>query len=108
MEKKGLGKRINEVRKDRGLIAEKLSEMCNINAAYLRQIECGVKIPSLPVFIDLCNALRVSPDYLLQDELTENEISQIREIELLWKETSPDRQELVLAMIKAALEYRGQ
>ena len=31
MERKGLGKRINEVRKDRGFTADKLSELCNIN-----------------------------------------------------------------------------
>ena len=106
MEKNGLGKRINAVRKDRGLTADRLSEMCNINAAYLRQIESGVKMPSLPVFIDICKALRISPDYLLQDELTENEISAIQEIESLWKEVSPSRQELALAMIKAALNHK--
>ena len=81
MERKGLGKRINEVRKDRGFTADKLSELCNINATYLRQIEGGVKMPSLPVFIDICNSLRISPDYLLQDELEENEISKIKELE---------------------------
>lgn len=46
MEEKGFGKRINQVRKDRGLTAEKLSEACGINAVYLRQIEGGIKIPS--------------------------------------------------------------
>ena len=51
MEQSKLGKRINEVRKDRCLTAEKLSELCNINATYLRQIEGGSKMPSLPVTI---------------------------------------------------------
>ena len=110
MEKNGLGKRINAVRKDRGLTADRLSEMCNINATYLRQIEGGVKMPSqmpsLPVFIDICKALKISPDYLLQDELEENEISTIREIEALWKDTSPSKQALALAMIKAVLEHK--
>ena len=55
MEQSKLGKRINEVRKARGLTADKLSELCNINATYLRQIEGGAKMPSLPVFIDICN-----------------------------------------------------
>lgn len=105
MGRTGLGKRINEVRKDRNVTADKLSELCNINATYLRQIEGGVKIPSLPVFIDLCNALRISPDYLLQDELGENEISKIKELEALWEDTSPSKQELALAMIKAVLEH---
>lgn len=103
-----LGKRINSVRKDRGLTSDKLSELCNINATYLRQIEGGTKMPSLPVFIDICKALRISPDYLLQDELTENEISTIREVEKLWKDASPQKQELVLTMIKAVLEHTEQ
>ena len=85
MEQSKLGKRINEVRKSRGLTADKLSELCNINATYLRQIEGGAKMPSLPVFIDICKALHISPDYLLQDELSENEISKIHEIEMLWE-----------------------
>ena len=106
MEKNGLGKRINAVRKDRGLTADRLSEMCNINATYLRQIEGGVKMPSLSVFTDICKALKISPDYLLQDELEENEISTIRVIEALWKDTSLSKQELAFAMIKAVLEYK--
>ena len=106
MEKNGLGRRINEVRKDKGLTADRLSEMCNINATYLRQIEGGVKMPSLPVLIDICNALKISPDYLLQDELEENEVSTIREIEALWKDTSPSKQELAYAMIKVVLEHK--
>lgn len=105
MEKKGLGKRINSTRKDRNLTADRLSELCNINATYLRQIEGGVKMPSLPVFIDICNALKISPDYLLQDELGENEISKINKLEDLWKDVSPSKQELALAMIKAVLEH---
>ena len=105
MEKNGLGKRINAVRKDQGFTADRLSELCHINATYLRQIEGGAKMPSLPVFIDICRALKISPDYLLQDESGGNEITTIREIETLWKEVSPGKQALALAMIKAVLEY---
>ena len=84
MEQNTLGKRINEVRKSRGLTADRLSEWCNINASYLRQIEGGAKIPSLPVFIDICKALHVSSDYLLQDELDATELSKIHEIGMMW------------------------
>ena len=104
MENKGLGKRINEVRKNRGFTSDRLSEKCSINATYLRQIEGGTKMPSLPVFIDICNALQISSDYLLQDELNKNEISTIQEIEALWKHASPSTQNLVSEMIKVVLE----
>lgn len=53
MDKKLFGTRINKARKDRGLTAEKLAEACNINSTYLRQIEGGKKLPSLPVFATL-------------------------------------------------------
>lgn len=101
----GLGKNINTVRKERGMTAEKLSELCNINATYLRQIEGGLKVPSLPVFIAICNALKISPDYLLKEELTGNEISKIKELESLWENASPSRQEIAAVMIRAVLEY---
>ena len=104
MEEKGLGKRINMARKDRGFTADKLSELCNINATYLRQIEGGSKTPSLPIFIAICNALKISPDYLLQDVLVENEISRIRELTELWESTSPKEQEIATTMIRAVLE----
>lgn len=51
MDKKLLGKRINTARKERGWASERLSEACNINATYLRQIEAGTKVPSLQVFV---------------------------------------------------------
>ncbi len=108
MERKGLGKRINEARKDRGFTADKLSELCNINATYLRQIEGGVKMPSLSVFIDICNALKISPDYLLQDDLKENEISKIKELTQLWENATPSQQAIASTMIQAVLEHLSE
>ena len=75
MDKKLLGKRINTARKERGWTSERLSEACNINATYLRQIEAGTKVPSLQVFVLLCEALRVSPTYLLAEVLPSMEFS---------------------------------
>lgn len=103
MEKLGLGKRINEIRKDRHFTAEQLSELCNINATYLRQIESGLKIPSLSVFISLCNALHISPDYLLQDCLEHNEITDIASLSELWHQASPSQQEIAVKMLSAFL-----
>ena len=74
MDKKLLGRQINRARKDRGLTSEKLSEACNVNATYLRQIESGARTPSLPMFVSLCRELKVSPSYLLVDVLPDTEI----------------------------------
>ncbi len=106
METKGLGKRINMVRKDRGFTADRLSELCSINATYLRQIEGGIKVPSLPVFINICNALKISPDYLLRDSLTDNDVIKIRKLTELWESAPPGQQEIAAAMIQAVLERK--
>lgn len=98
-----LGKRINALRKDKKITAEQLSERCNINASYLRQIECGNKTPSLPIFISLCNELGVSADYLLQEALIKHEKLQIEELSALWNETPPSCRAMVIVMLKAAV-----
>ena len=74
MDKKLLRKRLNTARKERGWTSERLSEACNINATYLRQIESGAKVPSLQVFVLLCEALKVSPTYLLAEVLPSMEL----------------------------------
>ena len=104
MDKKLLGRKINMARKERGTTGEKLSEACSINATYLRQIESGAKMPSLPVFISLCQELRVSPSYLLADILPDPEIQAIDEIRELWKTATPRQLKLISAMIRSALE----
>ena len=102
LDKKFLGRRINAARKDKGLTADQLSERCAINATYLRQIEGGGKMPSLPVFIALCNALQVSPTYLLSDALTQGDCDDFDAIAQVWKNATPAQIEMVRAMVKAA------
>lgn len=103
MDKKLLGKRINTARKDRKLTGEKLAEACNINATFLRQIEAGTKIPSLPVFVTICRELRASPSYLLADTLA---VSDARDIDILFdlmNKATPTQIRMITAMIQAAL-----
>lgn len=104
MEKKLLGRKINTARKDKGMTGEKLSEACNINATYLRQIESGAKMPSLPVFISICKELKVSPSYLLSDILNDAEISEMDELQKLWMNATPKQIKMVSSMIRSALE----
>ena len=104
MEKKLLGRKINTARKDKGMTGEKLSEACNINATYLRQIESGAKMPSLPVFISICRELRVSPSYLLADILDDSEIGEMDELQKLWMNATPKQIKMVSSMIRSALE----
>ena len=68
-------------------------------------------IPSVSYFsmeYGLCNALKISPDYLLRDSLTDNDISKIRELTELWESTPPSQQEIATAMIQAVLERKKE
>lgn len=73
MEKFALGNRIRDARKARGLTSEELAELCGIGAVHIRKIEAGTKLPSMPLFVKLCNALKVSSKFLLQDSV-ENDV----------------------------------
>ena len=59
------GKRIRKRRKEMKLRQTELAKAAGISNHYLCNIERGKSIPSLEVFVEICNALRVTPDYLL-------------------------------------------
>ena len=66
-----LGKRIRDYRKRLHMTQEQLSEAANISLSFLGHIERGSRKASLETLVALCNALNISPQYLLQDSLNE-------------------------------------
>lgn len=66
------GERIKTVRKDKKLTQEKLADLCDTSEAVIRSYEKSRRVPNLKMLIRLCNALNVSPNYLLQDEIAFN------------------------------------
>lgn len=66
MDNKRFGKKIREKRKEHGLTSQQLADLCHINDGYIRQLESGRKIPSMPLLISLCDILKTSPNYLLE------------------------------------------
>jgi len=103
MDKKIFGKRLNLALKDKGITSERLSELCNLNATYVRQIEAGIKTPSLPVFVAICKELKVSPSYLLIGEFDDS-VHEIDALLELCANASPSQVRMITAMIKGALD----
>jgi transcriptional regulator with XRE-family HTH domain len=66
------GNRLRTARKDRGLTLEQLAAVCNTSETVLRNYEKARKSPNVEMLLRVCEALKVSPDYLLQDELSFN------------------------------------
>ncbi len=70
MEKKEFGSRLRETRTQKGYTLQSLAQKIGTSAVYLGEIERGIKMPSLNSFIKIVEALDVSADYLLRNELS--------------------------------------
>ena len=69
LERAALGKRIRESRIKQGYTQQNLADRAEIGVVYLSEIERGIKMPSLNIFIKIIDTLGVSADYVLRDEL---------------------------------------
>ena len=64
-----VGGRIRNARLDAGLSQSELAERCSLSVSLLGHIERGSRKMSLETLVAVCEALNLSADYLLQDEL---------------------------------------
>lgn len=71
-----LGQRIAKRRAQSGLRQNTLADLIGISNNYLSSIERGKEKPSLEVIINICNALQVTPDYLLMGNMHSNNVPQ--------------------------------
>ena len=84
------------------MTSEQLAELCGIDNTHIRHIESGSRSPSLGLLIRLCNALKVSPYYFLQDciELDEDKDSRAEELMKVFPEISLQKAYAVEDIIK--------
>lgn len=99
-----LGRNVYKARRDRGLSSDKLSELCSVTPSYLRQVEAGSKTPSLPLFVELCNQLNVSPGYLMNGVVNDTVDQSIEEIAALYRKATPSQLKLIAVILKAVCE----
>lgn len=62
---KNIGQRIQNKRKALKIKQSVLAEKINISNNHLSAIENGRQIPSLSTFVNICENLQVTPDYIL-------------------------------------------
>jgi len=70
-----MGKRIAKRRKDLNIKQNVLAETLDISNNHLSCIENGREKVSLPLFIRICEALNVTPDFLLLGNMHSNNVS---------------------------------
>lgn len=71
-----IGSRIQQRRKELGLKQCTLAEQLNLSSNHLSSIETGREKPSLETLLRICDALHVTPDYLLIGNMHTDDISQ--------------------------------
>ena len=105
MDRRAFGQRIKKIRNEQKITAEKLSGLCEVNAVFIRQIETGRKLPSLQVFIKICNALHTSPAYFLSEELKFEEENGLEILLSQKKELTPKQLQIVDQVVSVVVEY---
>ena len=71
-----MGKRIKLRRNELKIKQAELAETLGISNNHMSSIETGKERPSMEVFINICEELKVTPDYLLLGTMHANDIPQ--------------------------------
>ena len=103
-----LGKRIKIHRKRRGISQMKFSEMIDKSPTFVSYIENGNKNMSLDTFVDVVNALGLTPNDLLKDSIHTATFSNIPAFLEDIGECSEEEKRLILEVIQAVRQLFPQ
>lgn len=103
---RSLGKRINHLRKSKGMTSEQLSVQCGVNAVHIRRIESGGSLPSFSLFLRICNVLGTSSDYLL-GELLDNPIipDNVEQLGKQLKHLTPSQVDMINDILEVMIRH---
>lgn len=105
MDKLAMGDRIKEVRKKQKLTQEQLAERLDVSVEFIGQIERGLKLPSMQVFIKLIEVLNVSADYLLRDSVSTGQLLGDNAIGRKVEKLQPKQRIALEALIDTYIKY---
>ncbi len=100
LEKKLIGIRIMQKRKEKGLSQEELAETIGFSKNHLSSIERGKYIPTTKFICKICNELGETPDYYLIGKISED----CNEVMTLIKSLPTDQQKTLSKLLKFYIE----
>ena len=110
---KGMAQRIQLLRKKKGLTLEQVADVVGVGKSTVRKWETGmIANMKRDKIADLAKALGTTPAYLMgwdekKDSPTELQLSEGEKMLIdLFRQVPEDKQQLVLQMIRAALETK--
>ena len=96
-----IGKNIREVRKENGLSQAMLSELVEKSPSYISYIETDAKSMSLDTFVMIANALGVTADRLLMEQLDEKNDITSSQVAALLADCSAFEDGVIIDTVKA-------
>lgn len=93
-----VGKRIKEVRKQKGMSQDELAERADLSSQYISQIETGRKKGSLPTYNKLAKALGVSIDELTGSISESSRV--LSDVDLILQDCSKEERELLVEVLR--------
>ena len=96
-----IGRNIQKRRKEKGISQSTLSAMIDKSPGYISYIERGIKKMSLETFVSIANALEVSTDYLLNQQLSIAPEIANKEVQELFSNCTNYETYVVLDVMKA-------
>lgn len=103
MDRLELGKKIRQARQQKGYTQHNLAQIADIGDVYMGEIERGLKMPSLNIFIKLIEALDISADYVLRDALTSGQEYIFDEITQKLRGLTPKQRKTAVDILDAYL-----
>lgn len=103
MDKVRLGQLLRQARQEKGYTLHTLAQIANIGSIYLGEIERGIKMPSLNTFIRLVEALDVSADRILREEVTSGKEYIYDEIAQKMQDLTPKQRKTAADILDAYL-----
>lgn len=100
LDRKLIGIRIMQKRKEHRLSQEKLAEKIGISKNHLSNIERGNNTPTINFLVDICNVLGETPDYYLLGAISK----ETHEIEQLIRQLPTPQQNMLCILIKTYLD----
>jgi len=103
-----LGKKIKELRAEKGLSQAALEELSGVNSKLLSKYENERIVPTADTLRKIAEALQISSDYLIFENAPKNGISQLHDLELFEKfrlveQMAPENRIMIKNLIDAVI-----
>ena len=95
-----IGKNIKYYRNRKGISQEELANLVYVSSIHISYVETGTKVPSLELLILIANALDVSADDLLVDNLTHTSSPVGAELHALLQDCNHDEKEMLTRTLR--------